>query len=236
MSKKNLLESGILKGMLDIHSHILSGVDDGAQDLESSRKICDVYREVGIERAFCTPHIIASLPQNNVKSLEESFGRFKQHDLGIEFRLAAEYMIDGRFVEATSGPEMLSYDGKYVLIETPRRGLFADIKDLLFGVIEKGYMPVLAHPERYIYYTPEEITAIKEKGILFQLNIPSLADYYGEHIGQRARYFFDNGMYDLVGTDFHGPEQLKFISPLSLDAKGMRILERLVENNESLWR
>lgn len=234
-NKKSVVESGLLRGMLDIHSHILPGVDDGAKNIALSREICDVYHQVGIERAFCTPHIMATMPDNNIKNLTNSFAEFVKEDMGIEFRLGAEYMIDDRFAEATADGKMLSYDGKYVLIEVPRRGLFADISELLFGIIDKGYMPILAHPERYIYYSPDDIRVIKEKGMLFQLNMPSLADYYGEVIGQRARDLFDQGLYDFVATDFHGTAQLQYISALELDSKRMQVLEKLIENNNSLW-
>lgn len=235
-TRKSVLESGILRGMVDIHSHLLPGVDDGAQNIGLSREICDVYKEVGISKVFCTPHIMATMPTNNTQSLTDHFNLFSKEDMGIEFRLAAEYMLDEGFVETTaSDGGMLSYDGKHVLAEVFRRGLFADVSDMLFGIIDNGYMPVLAHPERYINYSPADIEAIKERGILFQLNLPSLTDYYGEVIGRRARAFFEEGLYDFVATDFHGTAQLKFISALHLDSIGMKALERLLENNHTLW-
>lgn len=233
--KKSVLESGILRGMVDIHSHILPGIDDGSKTMESSREICDVYHQVGIRKVFCTPHIMASMPQNNIESLTDRFNGFSKEDMGIEFRLAAEYMLDERFAEATSDGRMLSYDGKYVLTEVFRRGLFADISDVLFGIIENGYMPILAHPERYIHYSRADFHAIKEKGILFQLNMPSLTDYYGEVIGQRARELFEEGLYDFVATDFHGVAQLQYISSLVLDNQDLHRLEKLIDNNNSLW-
>lgn len=234
---KSVLESGILRGMVDIHSHLLPGVDDGAQSIELSREICAVYKEVGISKAFCTPHIMATMPNNNIKGLTERFNLFLQEDIDMEFRLAAEYMLDERFAEAVAlDGEMLTYDGKHVLTEVFRRGLFPDVSEVLFGIIDNGYMPILAHPERYINHTPADIDAIKERGMLFQLNLPSLTDYYGEVIGQRARTFLAEGLYDFVATDFHGTAQLKFIAALRLDPKGMKALERLLENNHSLWQ
>ncbi|MEG2281966.1 MAG: CpsB/CapC family capsule biosynthesis tyrosine phosphatase [Rikenellaceae bacterium] len=234
-SKRNIVASGILSSMIDIHSHILYGVDDGAQKAESSKAIFDVYKEMGITKIFCTPHIKLSMPDNDPQSLKQKFELFKIEFPNMEMRLAAEYMLDECFSHMTEDKEILSYDGEHVLVELYRRNTLEEIYDKLFGIVVKGYTPVLAHPERYLSFSMRDLLTIKDRGVLFQLNMPSLTDYYGEVVGRRSKEFFDADIYDFVATDFHDVSQMYHILSLTTGRKDRKRFEKLIDNNRSLW-
>lgn len=235
LGKKSILKTGIFEGMVDIHSHILPCVDDGVRSLKNSLEMIDIYKKMGVSKVFCTPHIKASMPQNTKQSLTDSFVEYTQNNLGIELRLAAEYMLDDHFSKFASADGMLSFDGEHVLVEISRRSRLLDIYEMLFGLIVDGYTPILAHPERYLYLTKDDLYAIKDRGVLFQLNIPSLSNYYGKNIGKRAKLLFEDGFYDFAATDFHNEEQFCYIASLCLASREIDKLGAIIQNNSSLW-
>ena len=205
---KQLLPDGV-----DMHSHILPGVDDGSPDAETSLTIIRHLIQSGLTGACCTPHIMLRYPGNTPASLRQRFDTFRQtidQHLGpgtFHLHLAAEYMIDEGFataIRAEGAP--LRLPGERVLIELPQYLLPDGWMDALLSVRDLGYTPVLAHPERYIrLLDTDDLRSIVAQGIQLQGNIGSLTGLYGKPIQQRANELRALGLYTLWGTDVHSP-------------------------------
>jgi tyrosine-protein phosphatase YwqE len=191
-------------GFKDCHSHILPGVDDGVQKIEDSLLILKEYERMGISEVVFTPHIMEDVP-NTPSDLRKRFAAFKEAYHGpISLHLAAEYMIDHHFEELLASGDLLTHgEGNHILVETSYFNRPSDMDRILFDLQSEGYEPILAHPERYMYMDLEEYGKLKDKGILFQMNLASLSGMYGTHVKQRAEYLMKNGHYDMAGSDIH---------------------------------
>lgn len=200
-----LMESALFMGMVDCHSHLLPGVDDGVQTLEESLQMLHQMEQLGVRRVWLTPHVMEDIP-NETLCLQQRFQTLKENYQGtVEIRLAAEYMLDNLFDERLDNKDLLPLEeGKrYLLVETsyfnPPMGLLSTLQHIQ----QKGYYPLLAHPERYEYMQTKDYQALKEKHISFQLNLPSLAGMYGKHVQKKAETLLKAGNYVLLGCDTH---------------------------------
>lgn len=203
--KQTLAESGILRGMIDYHSHLLPGVDDGVQTVEESLEILRLYEQLGIREVWFTPHIMEDIP-NTTAGLRSRFELFQKHYAGnIRLHLAAEYMLDNLFKERLAHRDLLPIgeEGDHLLIET---SYFNPPMDL-YGMMEKiklaGFIPVLAHPERYTYMGEKDYHRLKEVGVMFQSNLPSLVGGYGSPVKKKVEELHSKAMINLYGTDTH---------------------------------
>lgn len=203
--KQTLAESGILRGMTDYHSHLLPGVDDGVQTVEESLAILRLYEQLGIREVWFTPHIMEDIP-NTTAGLRSRFEQFqKQYTGNIHLHLAAEYMLDNLFKERLAHRDLLPIgeEGNHLLVET---SYFNPPMDL-YGMMEKiksvGFIPVLAHPERYTYMGEKEYHRLKEAGVMFQSNLPSLVGGYGSPVKKKVEELHSKAMINLYGTDTH---------------------------------
>lgn len=243
-SKKNYNLSWLVG---DMHSHLLPGIDDGSPDVETSKVLISGLQELGLERFIATPHIYAEIHPNDrqtISAAQEKLNRaLSDHggfgDLQIEG--GAEYMIDDSFLgyfkeDATSAPMLLP--NRQVLVEMSYQYERQDFYDQLFQLQLHDYTPILAHPERYVFYhnNLKEYQRIRERGCRFQLNILSLSGYYGDGVRRVAQQLVKEGMIDYVGTDLHHPKHLAAIQSFVTTQdvwhllKGNRIL------NETLFR
>ena len=197
---------------MDMHCHLLWGVDDGARTLQDSLEIISRLKEKGFKGAYCTPHISSRYPSNTPGRLKARFQQLLDAlpDRDFNLRLAAEYMLDHHFEEALEEEEPLSHDGRHLLVELPQFRLPSAWRDRLQLVQEKGFIPVLAHPERYgKIMPPEELAALASQGISFQGNIGSLFGLYGKSCQAAARKFQKENLYRWWGTDAHNANMLK---------------------------
>lgn len=238
--KYTLVESGVFIGMTDVHTHLLWGVDDGSKSREYSEGMIGNMKSLGMKRAFCTPHIMAGLPENNAVSLRDRFEKNMlpfSADMGFELKLAAEYMMDEAFMpKIEREEELLTYDGKHILVEMSHITPSPDFLEIIFEVQNNGYQPILAHPERYVsYMKKEEYPKLKEIGCELQLNILSLAGSYGTEAKKCAENLLKEGLYDYIGSDIHNPSYRKYASSAKIDSKQAQEIGRLVLNNDLLW-
>ena len=201
-----------LRGFIDHHSHILFGVDDGVKTLDVSLKVLQRYEEIGIATVWCTPHIMEDIP-NTTDALLDRFEELKAAYTGfIQLHLGAEYMMDEVFSERLENNDLLplGVEKKHLLVETSYFNPPMNMENTLIKIKSKGYFPVLAHPERYFYMTKSHYRHIKELGILFQLNLSSLAGAYGEEAQKKANWLLKKGFYDIAGSDLHSLRNLDF--------------------------
>lgn len=203
--RQTLAESGIFRGMTDYHAHLLPGVDDGVQTAEESLEILRLYEQLGIREVWCTPHVMEDIP-NTTAGLCARFGQFQARYAGpLRLHLAAEYMLDNLFKERLAHRDLLPLgeEGDHLLVET---SYFNPPMDL-YGMVEKiksaGYIPVLAHPERYVYMGEADYRRLKERGVKFQSNLPSLVGCYGKRVTQNLRFLEAHAFVDVWGTDTH---------------------------------
>lgn len=229
--------SDTLTGMTDVHSHLLWGVDDGSKSAEQTSEMIRHAAETGIKRTFCTPHIMARLPKNSAKSLEEEFRQKITQTNGLEIRLAAEYMLDENFMQVLENERILTYDGKHLLIEMSHIGVPPNLHEMIFEIINRGYTPILAHPERYTSFIgDDQYKKLKEYGCLFQLNMLSLGEIYGTRTNKKAHELLESGSYDFIGSDMHNLRMIHAISAISLSKSNQSRIKELVSNNDKLWQ
>lgn len=186
----------------DFHCHILPGVDDGVRTMEDTLAILKDYESLGIETVWCTPHVMEDVP-NTTEGLKARFAELKEAYKGpIQLNLAAEYMMDYLFLDRLESDDLLTIDGK-VLVETSYFNPPANLDATLERIKSKGYFPILAHPERYMYMSKSDYKKYKKEDIFFQMNLGSLKGYYGKHVRRKAKWLVRKGFYDYSGSDLH---------------------------------
>ena len=203
--RKTLAQSGFFRGFVDWHCHILPGVDDGVQTMDEALHILAAYERLGIREVWLTPHIMEDIP-NPTARLRERFAELLAAYKGnVVLNLAAENMLDKLFEERLEQGDLLPLgkDGRHLLVETSYFNPPMGLDDILRRIQAKGYYPLLAHPERYIYMEENDYVRLKSMHIKFQLNLFSLMDLYGKEVRKRAKELQSKGMYDYIGTDLH---------------------------------
>ncbi len=203
--KTALLSPSLLKGSVDYHSHILPGMDDGVKDMEQSLSILARFEQLGVAEVWCTPHIMEDIP-NKSEILRLRFEELQKNYNGpIRLHLAAEYMLDNLFSQRLAEDDLLPIGetGNHLLVETSYFNPPCDLQSVLRTIQSKGYFPVLAHPERYVYMDKKDYQELKDMGVKFQLNITSLAGAYGKEAQEKSEWLLKSGYYQMHGSDIH---------------------------------
>jgi protein-tyrosine phosphatase len=204
---------------IDLHSHMIPGIDDGVQTLEESVAMITKMQELGFKRLFTTPHIMwdcyRNTPEIILSGLEDVRKACAAAGLTIDINAAAEYFIDEHFVTLLSVPgSLLTLPGNRVLVELPYSTPLLNTSETLFQIIERGYTPVLAHPERYTYYyqDPSIYKKLADQGCELQVNALSIGGYYGEPVHKMANWLLKQGLITFLGTDAHKLQHLELIN------------------------
>ena len=217
--------SSLLNSFIDYHSHILPGVDDGVKKIDVSLKVLERYEQLGLAEVWCTPHIMEDIP-NTTDALRARFAELCEAYQGpIKLHLAAEYMMDALFEERLGQVDLLPLgnEGNQLLVETSYFTPPMDMDAILKQIKQKGYYPVLAHPERYVYMDKDRYIALKNKDIRFQLNLSSLAGAYGSEAKDKAHWMLKHNYYNLAGSDLHSSRNMEYWS-----ARAPRALRKLL--------
>lgn len=226
--------SDLLPGdYVDIHSHLLPGIDDGAKDSEDTKNLINDLKKIGFSKFITTPHIITGIWDNTFNSITSKLEETKLLLNETELKAAAEYMIDSFFFERIKqGEKLLSLKENYVLIEMSYLNAPIQLYDIIFEIQVQGYKPVLAHPERYLFYGNnfDEFYKLKKSGCLFQLNLLSTTGYYGTGVTKIAQRLLNENLYDFVGSDVHHQKHVKSLKTKVL-LKNHHNLSSLMKNN-----
>jgi len=229
---------------VDMHSHLLPGLDDGAETLEQSVELVRAMQELGYRKLVMTPHVMGDFYKNKPADIQAALVRLRQAVaaagiLDIELACAAEYYLDEWFVQKMEeGQELLSFggDNRYVLLETSYINEPFNFQETIFQLKSAGYQPVLAHPERYTYLYDNfaALERMRANDILLQVNLNSLAGYYSRGAKRVAEKLIDSGLVDLLGSDAHNLKHTNTIREKVLSAEYLRKVLALPLLNSSL--
>ncbi|WP_419211095.1 tyrosine-protein phosphatase [Maribacter sp. X9] len=225
-----------LDGFIDIHNHILPGIDDGAKSVEDAIELIKCFGEFGVKDFICTPHIMENYYPNNPNTITKSLALLqnglKMSNLDhINIQAAAEHMIDSGFEKLVDENNIMPLSKSYILIEMSYLQASINFNNAIDKIKEKGLFPIFAHPERYSYfhYSLGEYKKLKNKGLLFQLNLLSLGDYYGSDVQKIAKSLLNNNLIDFAASDVHKLSQLENLKKISLDTKTIKNLKPILE-------
>ena len=196
----------------DIHSHMLAAIDDGVQSTEEALAIVRVFQEAGYTKMITTPHVMQDYYRNDTAVILARLDDLRKYlslkGVIFEIQAAAEYYLDEELSRKIEDREpLLTFGDHYLLFETNMVNEPYSLKDFIFKLTTAGYKPVLAHPERYAYMTLDKAEDLRNRGVLFQVNILSVIGFYSKPIQRLAHQFIDRGWIDLLGSDCHNIEQ-----------------------------
>ena len=197
--------------MIDIHTHILPGVDDGASDMEESIKILEGGVRKGIKTFVLTPHIRDNSDWNKIDYIKKTFVSLNkecmERGLDVKLILGAELFLTPDLPDRLKDNTIVTINGsgRYVLVELPFYQMPIYTNDVLFKLVLEEFIPIIAHPERYLYLKGKDEIIKKwlENGIMIQINTGSLNGQYGGKVKRSAKNFLKNGFVHLLGSDVH---------------------------------
>lgn len=237
-SKKTFLRDLIPDGHVDIHCHVLPGIDDGAATVEDSLLLIESLKKLGITHCIATPHIMGSTWENTPERISSAYQKITEPTkLPLSLGYAAEYMIDPNFTKLYQTEPLLTLKDNYVLVEISYLNPPVQLFDILFELQVAGYQPVLAHPERYIYYHKkfDQYQRIKNAGCMMQLNLLSTVGYYGPVVAEASLKLLKAGLIDFVGSDVHHDKHILAFDQKTL-VKDLKPLHEAIANNQFFKR
>ena len=222
---------------VDIHSHLIPGIDDGAKTMDDSIFLISRLYDLGFKKIITSPHVMADGYTNSsetiLKGRDEVRAAIKANAIDIQFDAAAEYNIDDSLYEKIEKKDLLPIAKNYILVEMPFMAKPPIMGDITYKLQIAGYNVILAHPERYGYFyekTFESYYSLKDKNIFFQINIAALAGTYGKDAKYTAERMIDENMVDFLGTDLHGMRHLDFLN----DSLRSKHLEKILNYDKLL--
>lgn len=238
--RKNIptLSDLIPSDYVDIHSHLLPGIDDGAKDINDSKNLLESVKKIGFSECIATPHIFSGVWENTTETITTALEKTKTMLNEPSLRAAAEYMMDSNFYDSLKKEQpLLTLKENFVLVEMSYMNAPIQLYDIIFEIQLQGYKPILAHPERYLFYGTnwKEFQKLKKAGCLFQLNLLSTTGYYGIGVTKIAQNLLDLNLYDFVGSDVHHEKHVaSFENKIKL--KNFSSLESIIKNNRFFSR
>lgn len=215
----------LFEGLCDFHNHLLPGIDDGSKHVTMSLNMLRTYQRLGFSSVIPSPHVYQELYPNTPETIKKAFQELTTVNhldkVPCIPSYGAEYMVDETFIKnLESGIPNLLFCKKYILLEIHFFGGTQHLEQACFELSQKGVVPILAHPERYHRLeTVAQFQALKQKGFYLQLNALSLLGHYGPQVKQKAQLLLKSGLYDLVATDAHNPQNLEQLFSLRLSKK-----------------
>ena len=236
----SLFKQKALLSEVDIHSHLIPGIDDGAKDIERSIELILELKKMGYRKLITTPHISDMFP-NSKETILEGYTYLKdeleKRSIEIEIEVAAEYFADEKFEKLLTQKEILTFgeEKKYLLFELSYFTKPLELETLIYEIKLAGYTPVLAHPERYTYFhnSIEHYKELKAMGVLLQINLNSIVGYYSEEVAKIVKLLINNGLVDFIGSDTHHRRHTKYLQK-SLNSSWYKKIfkDNLILNNK----
>ena len=199
----------------DIHSHILPGIDDGAKNVDDSITLIKEMNKLGYKKFIATPHISQIQFPNDKSSITKSYEllnkELSKQNIDVDISFSAEYMIDDGFLSLLKNKDILTFGDNYLLFEFSYIYKPLNMWEIIYEIQDAGYTPVLAHPERYLFFHNdfEIYKELKEREVLFQSNLNSIVGYYSKDIKDIAIRLINNSLIDFIGSDVHHTKHIK---------------------------
>lgn len=233
--KKKTLKELIPQNFVDMHSHLLYGLDDGAKSLADTQSLIADLKSFGFSQFITTPHTTPLVWENTKYQILDQYEKVKTElKLSeVDLRVASEYLIDDSFLKRLENEKLLTIKDNYVLIEMSYINPPIQLYEIIMELNSQGYQPILAHPERYNFYKNDydSFKKLKSAGCLFQINMLSSTGYYGAGITTVADYLLKENMYDFAGSDVHHQKHINaFNSEIKL--KNVEAFENVLNKNE----
>lgn len=228
---------------IDIHSHLLPGIDDGSKSTEESIEMLIDMKALGVEHFVFTPHVIQGVWENSTESILTRKKEFLDEIRSIPelqnitIRVAAEYMMDEHFKNVLiPNKDLLTIKDNKVLVEMSYMAPPIHLYETLAELQVAGYRPILAHPERYRAFHNDfsEYQKLKDAGCEFQINLLSLTNYYGVNVHEAAVKLLTENMIDYCGSDTHNDRHIKTFETFSSRKEMMKLMSPIFENNKNL--
>ena len=233
LKSKPKLSDLIPSGYVDIHSHILPGIDDGAKTLEDTEFLLEEMKQLGFTKVITTPHTMSTVWENTPETIQNASIKVKSElSLPFEIQAASEYLLDESVITKAKNKELLTLKGNFVLVELSYLNAPIQLYDFLYQLQLSGYYVVLAHPERYSYFhsSKKEFKKLKKAGCLFQLNLLSTVGYYGKEVAETANYLLKENLYDFTGSDIHHKNHIAAFQSKLVFNNGDKIKEVMKKN------
>ncbi len=186
--------------MLDIHAHLIPGIDDGAIDISMSKGMIETYKKEGINNVICTPHM--NYLNKDIDSIKKAFENLKLSfkEANINLYLGSEIYYYENMIKDLKNNELLTLNNsKYILVEFSMQKS-VNIPEVIYDLVVNGYIPIVAHIERYDYLTSKDLNEIKKNGGLIQINSLS---FIHKSYKKTLKYLLKNKMVDFISSDCH---------------------------------
>lgn len=217
--------------MIDIHSHIIYEVDDGASTMKESINIIKKLNDLGFDSIIATPHYIENTKYNNTlisneKKLDLIRKKAIEEKINIKLYLGNEIFISDNIIKNIENKNINSMCyGKYLLIELPINNKMASGLDMMLSLKTKGWNIILAHPERYTLFQKDfkMLDEIIESGILLQGNFGSLIGMYGNKAKNLYKKLLKQRKYFVLASDVHKDNSILFRKFAKIKSKTIKI-------------
>jgi tyrosine-protein phosphatase YwqE len=220
-----------------MHSHLIPGVDDGATDLGNSLALIQGLKELGFQYLITTPHTLQDIHPNTKETLQAGYALLKEKlSPEINIHLSSEYYLDEQFQHQLLNNGLMPLPGNRLLIEFSQIFRPQNLEEIIFDLRINGFQPVLAHPERYLFFHKDfsYFTRLKEMKVEFQVNALSLTKHYGEHIKSIAEKLIDKDMIDFIGTDLHHIRHIQALKQVPPTKHFSRLVDSKLLKNQTL--
>jgi len=213
----------------DMHSHFLPGIDDGSKSPEDTLTLLRGMADMGYTHIMTTPHVMIDHHPNTTHTIQSALQVAQQvvkdNNINIKLSAAAEYYMDDHFDHLLNTEKLLTIHKNEVLVEFSMMYEPPQLAQTLFNMQTSGYKPIIAHPERYMFFhrTPDKYQELKDRGCLLQLNLLALTGYYGQHVKNIADMLLAEGMYDYCGSDAHHEKHIGALNALGRSTDYYRV-------------
>lgn len=220
--------------MIDMHCHILNNIDDGSRSFSQSIEMAKKASDLGYTKIFATPHYIKDSLEPNKEDInlkiDELNKTLLKEGINLLIYVGNEVYFTDDVLEVISDKKIYTLgNSKYVLIEFPLNGNIINLDNIMYSIIANGYIPIIAHPERY-EFVKNDIESLKpliEDGALLQINVASITGYYGKHAKKTVKKLLKNNMITFIGTDAHNENNIYDIYP-----KALKKIEKIIKKEK----
>jgi protein-tyrosine phosphatase len=219
-----------------MHSHLLAALDDGVKSHAESIDLIRQFYTLGYRKLITTPHIMSDYYRNEPEHIKFTLAELNEQvakeKIPVVIEAAAEYHLDEELMKKLEAREsLLTFGNSYLLFETNFLNEPYQLRDFIFKAITQGYKPILAHPERYEYMTLEKAEELRDRGVLLQINIPSIIGYYSNPIQRMAIRLIEQGWVDLLGSDCHNNHYMNLLENAIQDKNFRKAVDLPLLNN-----